>query len=78
MVRNEKTGASIELEVFELPIAHLGSFLQGIPAPLGLGKIELESGEWVTGFICESYAIIGAEDITSFGGWRAYIQSLNS
>ncbi len=77
MVRDELTGASIELEVFDLPLAHLGSFLQSIPAPLGLGKIELESGEWVTGFICESHGIIGAEDITRFGGWRAYIQSLN-
>ena len=78
MVRNEQTGASIELEVFDMPLAHLGSFLQGVAAPLGLGKIELETGEWVTGFICEPHGIIDAEDITRFGSWRAYIQSLNS
>ena len=76
MVRNEQSGASIELEVFDMPSAQLGSFLQGVTAPLGLGKIELESGEWVTGFICEPYGITDAEDITKFGGWRAYVQSL--
>ena len=61
-----------------MPILHLGSFLQGVAAPLGLGKIELESGEWVIGFICEPYGIVDAEDITRFGGWREYIQSLES
>ena len=76
MVRDEQSGASIELEVFDMPLAQLGSFLQGITAPLGLGKIELESGEWVTGFICEPYGIIDAEDITKFGSWRSYVQSL--
>ena len=76
MVRNEQSGASIELEVFDMPLAQLGSFLQGITAPLGLGKIELESGEWVTGFICEPYGIIDAEEITKFGSWRSYVQSL--
>jgi allophanate hydrolase len=30
-------------------------------------------GEEVTGFICEGYAAAGAADITSFGGWRAYL-----
>ena len=78
MVRSEQTGASIELEVFDMPSVHLGSFLQGVTAPLGLGKIELESGEWVTGFICEPHGINDAEDITRFGSWRAYIQSLKS
>ncbi|EXV19654.1 hypothetical protein, partial [Acinetobacter baumannii] len=27
--------------------------------------------------ICEAYAIQDATDISHFGGWRAYIQSLN-
>ena len=52
---------------------HLGSFAAGIPAPLGIGKVELETGAVVCGFICEGYAAFGATDITGFGGWRAYI-----
>jgi allophanate hydrolase len=55
-----------------MPQAELGSFLALIPPPLGLGSVELEDGSWVKGFICEPAALAGAEDISAFGGWRAY------
>jgi allophanate hydrolase len=66
-------GAAIEIELWGLPVEHLGSFVAGIPAPLGIGKVELRDGTVVPGFICEGYAASGATDITEFGGWRAYI-----
>lgn len=69
-------GASIELEVWEMPAEGYGTFVAAIPAPLGIGTIELEDGSSVQGFLCESYAVIGAADISSFGGWRAYMASL--
>jgi allophanate hydrolase len=53
----------------------LGSFLTGIPAPLGLGKVELSDGRWETGFICDTFGLKGAREITSFGGWRRWIAS---
>ena len=28
--------------------------------------------------ICEPYALQGARDITAFGGWRAYLASLQT
>jgi allophanate hydrolase len=71
-------GAAIAVEVWDVPIAQVGSFLALIPAPLGLGKLELADGSWATGFICEGFALDAAEDVTPFGGWRAYIQSLNT
>ncbi len=67
------TGAAIEVEVWALPLDTVGSFLNGIPAPLGLGKVELCDGRWVSSFICEGYAVQDAQDITRFGGWRAYL-----
>jgi allophanate hydrolase len=73
MVRVSDGGAAIALEVWALPTEQVGSFVAGIPAPLGVGKIELESGALVTGFICETYATANATDITRFGGWRAYM-----
>jgi allophanate hydrolase len=76
MMRTEE-GVSIEVEVYDIPLVHIGSFLAGIPQPLGLGQIELQSGEWVTGFICEPCGIDGATDVSHFGGWRGYIASLN-
>ncbi len=65
-------GAGIELEVWEMPLRHFGSFVAGISPPLGIGTIELEDGEAVKGFLCERYAVEGLPDITSFGGWRGY------
>ena len=70
---SEQNGASIEVEVWELPSTELGSFLTGIPAPLGLGKVELADGRWETGFICDTFGLEGAREITSFGGWRRWI-----
>ena len=74
MVRVADGGAAIAVEVWELPSSELGSFLTGIPAPLGLGKVQLADGRWETGFICEPYGLAGASDITAFGGWRAFLQ----
>jgi len=59
--------------VWALPMPQAGSFIAAIPAPLGLGKIELESGEWVSGFLSEVHATARAADITRYGGWRAYL-----
>jgi allophanate hydrolase len=64
---------AIALEVYAMPMSSIGSFLALIPSPLGLGSVELADGTWVKGFICEPCGIAGAEDISHFGGWRAYI-----
>jgi allophanate hydrolase len=53
----------------------LGDLLALIPAPLGLGKLELVDGRVVTGFICEPRGVLGARDITAWGGWRAWLAS---
>ncbi len=68
-------GAAIALEVWEMPLAHYGSFVALIPAPLGIGSLTLADGGSVQGFLCEALAIAGAEDITHHGGWRAYMAS---
>lgn len=68
-------GAAIAVEVYDLPADTIGGFLAGIPAPLGLGAIELADGSWVNGFICEPCAVEGADDITSWGGWRKFLDA---
>jgi allophanate hydrolase len=67
-------GAAIKCEVWELPASEFGSFVAGIPAPLGIGKLDLVDGSTVNGFICEGIGITDALDITGFGGWQAYLQ----
>ncbi|MGX6602167.1 allophanate hydrolase [Micromonosporaceae bacterium Da 78-11] len=63
-------GESIEIELWQLPAATVGGLLAGIAAPLSLGRIALDDGTEVTGFLCEAYATPGARDITASGGWR--------
>ena len=63
---------SIEVEVWELDAAGFGSFVDEIPAPLCIGRVVLEDGTDVAGFLCEAVAAEGAPDITHHGGWRAY------
>jgi len=77
MVRVKDGGVAIAVEVWELPSSELGSFLTGIPAPLGLGKVQLADGRWESGFICELYGLEGARDISHLGGWRAYLETRN-
>jgi len=72
----EGEGRAIEVEVWEVPLEHVGSFLALVPPPLGLGSLELAGGRWVHGFICEGHALAGARDISEHGGWRAYMRSL--
>ncbi|MBN6717329.1 allophanate hydrolase [Pseudomonas capsici] len=69
-------GKSIIVELWDMPIARFGEFVAEIPAPLGIGNLTLIDGRSVKGFICEPWALSDALDITSFGGWRAYIASL--
>lgn len=66
-------GPGIEVEVWRMPQAQLGSFLALIPAPLGLGRIELADASQVTGFLCEAWALAQALDISAYGGWRAWL-----
>ena len=47
-----------------------GSFVAAIPPPLAMGSIELDTGDWVNGFVCERWRSARADDITAFGGWR--------
>lgn len=68
-------GAAIAVEVWDVPMHTIGSFLALIAHPLGLGSIELADGRWVHGFLCEAQALAGAQDISHFGGWRAFLAS---
>jgi allophanate hydrolase len=59
--------------VWSVPASEFGSFVAGIPAPLGIGKVNLQDGSQVSGFICEASGLACAEDISHFGGWRGYL-----
>lgn len=73
LLRVDDGGAPIALEIWRMPAAELGGFLTGVAAPLGLGRLTLDSGEEVVGFLCEAYAAAGAREITEHGGWRDWL-----
>ena len=76
LVLGESNGAAIDVEVWSVPTINFGSFVAGIPAPLGIGKVTLADGSQVAGFICESYGMKDAIEITHLKGWRAYLGTL--
>jgi allophanate hydrolase len=65
-------GAAIEVEVWSIPLDRLGEVVASVPPPLAIGTVALADGRAVTGFVCEQGGLAGAEDITAFGGWRAW------
>ncbi|QIC67204.1 allophanate hydrolase [Acinetobacter schindleri] len=68
-------GCSIEVEVWDIPRALFGDIVAEVPAPLGIGNVQLIDGTWAKGFICEGYALEDATDISHFGGWREFMKS---
>jgi allophanate hydrolase len=72
-----KDGGRIYVEIWEMPVKRLGEFVRSIPPPLGVGQIELDGGEQVTGFIFDQSPEIACQDITDYGGWPDYRLSLD-
>ncbi|WP_418041657.1 allophanate hydrolase [Paenibacillus xylanilyticus] len=70
LVHTLEEGTSIDLELWSMPLSSFGSFTAAIPAPLGIGKIKLQDGRLVCGFICEASAVQDAVDLSHLGGWR--------
>lgn len=69
-------GSKIETEVWAFSPDRFGKFVAAIPPPLGIGTLLMSDGSSPKGFIVEAEGIKGAEDISRFGGWRAYVKSL--
>ncbi|MFO1148430.1 MAG: allophanate hydrolase [Alsobacter sp.] len=72
----EGEGAAILTEVYALSAEGFGRFVAAIPVPLGIGTLRLADGTRPKGFLAEPEALKGAQDVSGFGGWRAYIASL--
>jgi len=67
MCRVGEGGKAIEVDLYELPIAKFGAFMQNVSEPLAMGTITLKDNEKVVGFLCEDYATRTAKDITQEG-----------
>ncbi len=72
VVRVREGGVSLELELWRLTAAAFGDFVSSLPSPMAIGSVVRDDGSEVRGFLVEPFATEGAEDISSFGGWRAF------
>jgi allophanate hydrolase len=75
LVRVESGGESIEAERWLMPPAGLGALMTNLPPGLAIGPLRLADNSEPLGFLCEHAALAGAEDITSYGSWTAYLES---
>jgi allophanate hydrolase len=75
VVRVGAGGAALKGEIWSLPMAGVGRLLATIPAPLGLGQVELADGRRIAGFMAEAVEVADAPDITQFGGFRDFVAS---
>jgi len=73
VIRVDTHGATLALEVWELPLSQIGILLTRIPSPLCLGTVFLLDQSSICGFLCETVATTGKTDITHFGGWRRWL-----
>jgi hypothetical protein len=76
MVRVSEGGTAVALEVWAVPAAGLIQVLQQEPPGLCIGKVGLSTGEEVLGVLGEPILCEGQTEITSYGGWRAYIKEI--
>jgi len=65
--------AALKSKSWAVPEDQFGGLVAAVPSPLAIGNATLDSGEMVKAFVCEPHAIRGAAEITSSGGWRAYL-----
>jgi allophanate hydrolase len=66
-------GSIITGEAWRLPAAGFGLFVAGLPRPMTIGRIVMADGTTMSGFLCEPEAVEGADEITAYGDWRAWL-----
>ena len=73
MQRVASGGFTIAVELWALSTSAFGVFVSEVPSPLAIGTVVLADGRSVKGFLCEPWAVAGAQDISALGGWRNFL-----
>ena len=75
MIRVAAGGVAVVVEVWAVPPEGLAGILLREPPGLSIGKVTLADGEEVLGVLGEPLLVEGQREITSYGGWRAYVRA---
>ncbi len=60
------------IEIWEVPLQTLGALAAELGPPLRFGRLRLSDGTTVLSYLGDDVALAGAQDISEYGGWRAY------
>ena len=77
MLRVQEGGVAIAVEVWKVPAEGLAKILLQEPPGLCIGKVRLSDGEIVLGVLGEAICCENKHEITQWGGWRAYMETLS-
>ena len=72
------TGGRIEVEIWGLRADAFGRFVDAVPTPLTIGSVRLADGRNAKGFLVEPEGVVGARDVTAFGGWRKAVAGVSN
>jgi hypothetical protein len=75
MMRTPGAGTSVAVEIWQVPAEGLADILLAEPPGLAIGKVVLRDGSIALGVLGEPFLCEQGQEITSYGGWRAYIAS---
>ncbi|MBD2463993.1 glutamyl-tRNA amidotransferase [Oscillatoria sp. FACHB-1407] len=78
MLRVTHGGRAIAVEVWAVPTEGISSILLREPPGLCIGKVRLIDGETVLGVLGEPFLCENQQEITQWGGWRAYTAALKT
>ena len=77
MLRVGEGGVSIAVEIYELSADGFVSVLQREPVGLSVAHVRLLAGDTLLGVVGEPILCERGKEITGYGGWRAYRESLD-
>ena len=77
MLKDSSGGNNMEVEIWQLSHTALLEVLRSEPPGLTMGKVHLDDGEWIFGILGESYICEGRQEITQWGSWRKYLESID-
>lgn len=69
-------GVPFEVEVYEIPRTYLRVFEETSVPGLTIGELRLADGQQVAGYCADPAATPAGPDVSHYGGWRAYLASL--
>jgi hypothetical protein len=73
MIRFGSGGASVLAELYAVPRAGFATVVEEEAPGLCVGRVRLEDATAPLGVLIEPWRVEGMVEITSYGGWRAYV-----